>query len=216
MSKDAEAPRIVAGLGNPGKRYSNTRHNIGFTVVDELAQRLDLRVWKTKDGARQLYDGPRKLVLVEPQTFMNNSGVPIRLIASWYRTPPEKLLVVYDDMDVPFGVLRLRPFGGHGGHNGMRSVIATMGDRFPRLRVGLGRPDDEDSIDRVLSSFTEDEARLVPEIVSAAAAGIRLWLDEGLDPAMRAVNTFALQVADGEAARSDRKEQHDPTGGPPD
>jgi peptidyl-tRNA hydrolase, PTH1 family len=157
-----------------------------------VARRLDISNWKTKDGGRQAYDSSRKLVIVEPQTYMNNSGVPLRLIASWYRTPPESLLVVYDDMDLPFGKIRMRPFGGHGGHNGMRSVIATMTDQFPRIRVGVGRPD-RDSIDHVLSPFSKAEQEKLPALIDAVADGVRVWLDEGTDAAMQFLNN--LQVA---------------------
>ncbi len=179
--------RIVAGLGNPGREYERTRHNLGFLVADEVARRLNLTSWKTKDGARQTYDAKRKIVVVEPQTYMNNSGVPIRLIASWYRTPPQALLVVYDEMDLPFGTLRMRPFGGHGGHNGMRSIIATMTDRFPRIRVGVGRPEFE-SIDHVLSQFTPQERERLPQIIDTCAAGTQIWLEEGIEAAMQFVN----------------------------
>jgi PTH1 family peptidyl-tRNA hydrolase len=161
-------------------------------VVDEVARRLNIASWKTKDGGRQAYDSQRRLVLVQPQTYMNNSGVPLRLIASWYRTPPECLLVVYDEMDLPFGKVRMRPFGGHGGHNGMRSVIATMTDKFPRMRVGLGRPQFE-SIDHVLSPFTPQEQEQLPKIVDAAAHAVELWLDEGVEAAMQFINTFVLE-----------------------
>lgn len=184
--------RIVAGLGNPGKEYAHTRHNVGFLVADEVARRLGIENWKTKDGARQAYDSQRRIVVAEPQTFMNNSGVPLRLVASWYRTPPEGLLVVYDELDLPFGKIRMRPFGGHGGHNGMRSIIATFGEGFPRIRVGIGRPQFE-SIDHVLSPFTKEEQALLPKIVDAAADGVQRWLDEGPDAAMQYVNN--LQVA---------------------
>lgn len=187
-----EVVRVVAGLGNPGREYERTRHNFGFIVVDEVARRLDITSWKTKDGARQAYDSQRKLVLVEPQTYMNNSGVPLRLITSWYRTPPQALLVVYDEMDLPFGKIRMRPFGGHGGHNGMRSVIATMTEDFPRIRIGLGRPQFE-SIDHVLSPFTPQEQLLVPKILDAAAQGVQLWLDEGVEAAMQFINNFVLE-----------------------
>lgn len=156
-------------------------------AVDELARRLGLDQWKTKDGARQLYDSRRRLVLVEPMTFMNNSGVPLRLIASWYRTPPAEMLVVYDDMDLPFGKLRMRPSGGHGGHNGIRSIIGTCGDGFPRLRIGVGRPE-HDSIDHVLSPFTPAEREQLDGVIALAADGIERWLDEGLDAAMQYVN----------------------------
>lgn len=161
-------------------------------VVDEIAQRLNMSAWKTKDGARQVYDSQRKLVLLQPQTFMNNSGVPLRIIASWYRTPPQALLVIYDDMDLPFGKIRMRPFGGHGGHNGMRSIIATMTEQFPRLRVGVGRPQFE-SIDHVLSPFAPEEQQLLPKVIEAAADGAQRWLEEGLESAMQFVNN--LQIA---------------------
>lgn len=161
-------------------------------VADEIAQRLNLSGWKTKDGARQVYDSQRKLVLAEPQTFMNNSGVPLRIVASWYRTPPQSLLVIYDDMDLPFGKIRMRPFGGHGGHNGMRSIIATMTEQFPRLRVGVGRPQFE-SIDHVLSPFTPEEQQLLPKVLESAADGAQRWLEEGLEAAMQFVNN--LQIA---------------------
>jgi PTH1 family peptidyl-tRNA hydrolase len=157
-----------------------------------VARRFDIANWKTKDGARQAYDSARKLVIVEPQTYMNNSGVPLRLIASWYRTPPESLLVVYDEMDLPFGKIRMRPFGGHGGHNGMRSIIATMTDRFPRIRVGVGRPE-RDSIDHVLSPFNKSEQEKLPALIDSVADGVRLWLDEGTNAAMQFLNN--LEVA---------------------
>ena len=152
---------------------------------------MNVQSWKTKDGARQAYDSQRKLVLVEPQTFMNNSGVPLRLIASWYRTPPQSLLVVYDDMDLPFGKIRMRPFGGHGGHNGMRSIIATMTNTFPRIRVGIGRPEFE-SIDHVLTPFAKDEISKLPDVVAAAAQGVQIWLDESIEAAMQYVNNLEI------------------------
>jgi len=160
-------------------------------VVDELASRYGLNSWKTKDSARQIYDSQRRVVLVEPTSFMNLSGTPVRLISSWYRTPPEDILVVVDDMDLPFGSLRMRPFGGHGGHNGLRSIIATIGDRFPRLRVGVGRPEFE-SIDHVLSAFNAEERIVLPGIIAAAADGVQLWVDEGLEAAMQFVNNWVL------------------------
>lgn len=183
---------MVVGLGNPGPKYERTRHNAGFLVVDELARRLRIENWKTKDAARQAYDSARKIVLVQPQSYMNNSGVPVRILASWYRTPPEALLVIYDDMDLAFGRIRMRPFGGHGGHNGMRSIIATMGDRFPRIRVGVGRPE-HDSIDHVLSPFSAEENAKLPDVIDAAARATELWLNESVEAAMQFVNN--LQIA---------------------
>ncbi|MDQ2864925.1 MAG: aminoacyl-tRNA hydrolase [Candidatus Eremiobacteraeota bacterium] len=178
-------------MGNPGKEYERTRHNAGFMVVDELARRFGLTSWKKKDSARQSVDSSRRIVLVEPTSFMNLSGTPVRLIASWYRTPPEEVLVIVDEMDLPFGSLRMRPFGGHGGHNGLRSIIGTTGDRFPRIRVGVGRPE-FDSIDHVLSPFSNDETAALPRVITAAADGAQLWIERGLDPAMQFVNNFTL------------------------
>jgi peptidyl-tRNA hydrolase, PTH1 family len=176
-------------LGNPGKEYAATRHNAGFLVADEVARRFGISQWKKKDSAEQAFDAGRRVVLVKPASFMNLSGTPVRLISSWYRTPPEDVLVIADEMDLPFGKLRMRPFGGHGGHNGLRSVIATIGDRFPRLRVGVGRPA-FDSVDHVLGSFTAAERSELPAIVEAAADGVELWLTQGIDAAMRFVNTW--------------------------
>jgi PTH1 family peptidyl-tRNA hydrolase len=186
-----QPPRLVVGLGNPGKEYEATRHNIGFMVVDELARRWDVSSFKTKDKARQALVSSRRVVLVEPTSFMNLSGAPVRVIASWYRTPPAEIVVISDDMDLPFGKMRMRPGGGHGGHNGLRSIIATMTDAFPRLRVGVGRPQ-RDSIDHVLSPFSSDERIALPTVVNAAADGVERWLEHGIEDAMQSVNGWAL------------------------
>lgn len=119
---------------------------------------------------------------------MNRSGVPVRLISAWYRTPPESVLVICDDLDLPFGTLRMRPHGGHGGNNGLRSIIATLGENFPRLRIGIGRPQ-FDSVDHVLSEFTASEAAQLKPIVACAAEGAERWLAEGIEAAMQFVHT---------------------------
>ncbi len=162
-------------------------------VVDEFARRLSIGNWKTKDSARQAFDSQRKLVLVEPTSFMNLSGTPVRLISSWYRTPPESVLVISDDMDIPFGTMRMRTQGGHGGHNGLRSIIATIGAEFPRLRVGVGRPENE-SIDHVLSPFSQVESTALPKIIAAAADGVERWLEKDAQTAMQLVNSFKLEA----------------------
>jgi PTH1 family peptidyl-tRNA hydrolase len=187
-------------LGNPGAEYAATRHNVGFMVVDEVARRYGIAKWKKHDGAEQANDAAHNVVFVKPLTFMNLSGTPVRLIASWYRTPPDGVLVVSDDMDLPYGKLRMRPFGGHGGHNGLRSVIATTGEGFPRLRVGLGRPE-FDGVDHVLGPFREDERRALPAIVGAAADGVQQWLEHGIEAAMRSVNTWESGITDSGQAR---------------
>ncbi|HEX8806871.1 MAG TPA: aminoacyl-tRNA hydrolase [Candidatus Aquilonibacter sp.] len=189
---DQQPPKLVVGLGNPGREYERTRHNAGFMVVDEVVARYGLSSWKTKDSARQIYDASRRIVFVEPTSYMNLSGTPVRLISSWYKTPPEGVLVVVDDMDLPYGTLRMRPFGGHGGHNGLRSIIATIGDRFPRIRVGVGRPEYE-SIDHVLGPFSKEEREVLPQVIDAAADGVVRWLDDGLEDAMQWVNNWVLK-----------------------
>jgi PTH1 family peptidyl-tRNA hydrolase len=178
---------LVVGLGNPGGEYAATRHNVGFMVLDEIARRCDVTTWKKKDAALQAIGVERRVVFVKPVSFMNLSGTPVRLISSWYRTPPEGVLVISDDMDLPFGKLRMRGAGGHGGHNGLRSIIATIGEGFPRLRVGVGRPA-FDSIDHVLGTFNDNERKVLPEVVDAATQGALLWIDDGLEAAMRYVN----------------------------
>jgi peptidyl-tRNA hydrolase, PTH1 family len=191
MSEGQRPPRLIVGLGNPGKEYERTRHNAGFMVVDEIARRMNLSSWKTKDSARQIYDSQRRVVLVEPTSYMNLSGTPVRLISSWYRTPPQDVLVIVDDMDLPFGKLRMRPFGGHGGHNGLRSIIATIGEGFPRLRIGVNRPEFA-SIDHVLSPFSKEEAAHLPSVIGAAADAAGYWLEESLERAMQYANNWEL------------------------
>ncbi|GAC1656197.1 MAG: aminoacyl-tRNA hydrolase [Vulcanimicrobiaceae bacterium] len=157
-------------------------------VVDELARRFSMDNWKNRDSALQVLDSQRKLVLLKPVSFMNDSGVPVRLIASWYRTPPEGILAITDDMDLPFGTLRMRAKGGHGGHNGLRSIIGTTGEEFPRIRVGIGRPEYE-SIDHVLSTFSTQELHVLPKIIEVAAEGAQRWLGDRIDLAMQYVNS---------------------------
>lgn len=158
-----------------------------------MARRHGISAWKKKDSAHQALDAQARVVFVKPLSFMNLSGTPVRLISSWYRTPASGVLVVSDDMDLPYGRLRMRPFGGHGGHNGLRSIVATIGDAFPRLRVGVGRPE-HDSIDHVLGPFNDEERRRLPEIVAAAADGVEAWLRDGVDAAMRLVNVYGQEL----------------------
>ncbi|MGH7716176.1 MAG: aminoacyl-tRNA hydrolase, partial [Vulcanimicrobiaceae bacterium] len=186
--------RMIVGLGNPGSKYANTRHNVGFMVVDEIARRLNVgeRDWKTKDRARQTQVGGRDLLLVEPQSYMNESGIPTRLIASWYRIPSERILVVYDELDLPFGRLRVRESGSSAGHNGMKSIIGYFGMEIPRLRVGIGRDDGSEATDRVLGAFSERENELLSMVVGAAADAALGWLDNGLAAASNMANGWRL------------------------
>jgi peptidyl-tRNA hydrolase, PTH1 family len=162
-------------------------------VVDEVARRCGITTWKRKDSAMQALDPERQIVFVKPTSFMNLSGTPVRLISSWYRVPPQRVLVISDDMDLPFGKLRMRLFGGHGGHNGLRSVIATIGEEFPRIRIGVGRPE-FDSIDHVLGPFSDAQREALPALVEAAADGVELWIAGDIEAAMRFVNTYTSSV----------------------
>jgi len=178
----------VAGLGNPGSRYARTRHNVGFMVVDALAERWSARDWQRKGEARYALDRTRDVILVEPQSYMNLSGRPVQSIATFYKVPPQRILVVVDDLDLPFGTLRMRANGSSGGHNGLKSLIEVFGQDFPRLRIGIGRGHDPDAIDRVLGNFSATEVQELPAIVDRAVAGVELWLTRGVTAAMNLVN----------------------------
>jgi PTH1 family peptidyl-tRNA hydrolase len=180
---------MVVGLGNPGPRYTRTRHNAGFIVVDALAERWGLRDWQKKGETRYALDRARRAILVEPQAYMNLSGPPTLGMATFYKVPPPRILVVVDELDLPFGTLRMRARGSSGGHNGLKSLIAAFGEDFPRLRVGIGRSSLEaDAIDRVWGTFSPEEAGALPAIVERAVDGIEIWLRDGIDAAMNRVN----------------------------
>lgn len=196
--------RIVVGLGNPGRNYANTRHNLGFMVVDELARRSGESTARSRFRSQLLETrhGGAKLVLVKPQTYMNDSGHAVREALGWYRAPMDRMMVVVDDLDLPFGQLRMRADGSPGGHNGLRSIIEQTGDRaFPRLRIGIGRGGDRAKA-HVLSHFAPDEQRVLPDIVGAAADAVVRWLDVGIITTMNEVNgrKSVLSAETGEAA----------------
>jgi peptidyl-tRNA hydrolase, PTH1 family len=192
--------KVICGLGNPGERYRLTRHNVGFRVVDLLADRWGLTgQGRVRDGSAQLearLDEPvGRVLLVKPQHFMNLSGGPLR--AAMRQTdvdPTSELLVVTDDVDLPLGRMRLRREGSAGGHNGLRSVIASLGsDQFHRLRVGIGRSGgSRATVNHVLSTFRGDERELIGEALATAADAVELWLHEGIEAAMNAFNGIDL------------------------
>lgn len=182
--------RIVVGLGNPGREYAATRHNLGFMVVDELARRAGgisfRRRFRAAIGEGRLAD--EKVVYVKPQTFMNLSGHAVREVVNWYRAPLDHMLVVYDDLDLPFATVRLRANGSAGGHNGMRSVLQQIGSlEIPRLRLGIGRGRAE-AEDYVLSPFSREQEKELPFFVSSAADAVEHWAKEGLVSAMNKYN----------------------------
>jgi len=179
---------LIVGLGNPGSRYRFTRHNAGFIVVDALAEKWQATDWRRRGEARIVQDRAHDAVLVEPQSYMNVSGHPVLSLATFYKVPPPRILVVVDDMDLPFGTLRMRASGSSGGHNGLKSLIEALGQDFPRLRIGIGRARDGDAIDRVLGNFDDEERAQLPPLVDRAVAGIEIWREHGVTAAMNSVN----------------------------
>lgn len=156
-------------------------------MLDEVARRLGAAGWRKKDNAEQAHLAARGVVLVKPLSYMNESGIPLARIARWWKVSPAELLVVSDDLDLPLGRLRMRAGGGSGGHNGLKSVIEWFGEEFPRLRVGIGRGED-DAIDHVLSTFTPDEERRIEPAIEKAADAVVAWLDSGVTEAANGVN----------------------------
>jgi PTH1 family peptidyl-tRNA hydrolase len=163
-------------------------------VVDALAREFGVDgAWRTKDGARQVLDRPHGVILVEPLSFMNESGVPTQRIAAWHKVAPPDILVVVDDLDLPFGKLRMRERGSSGGHNGLKSLIEHLGgDDFARLRIGIGRDGSREAIDRVLGAFSAAEEAELPRIVDACVTGARLWLEKSSVTAINFVNSWSL------------------------
>ena len=183
----ADEKFLVAGLGNPGKKYRNTRHNIGFLTVDRLAQSLGIasdRVEQKAIVAKTKLAG-KSLIIVKPQTFMNSSGDSIGPLANYYKIPPENVLVIYDEIDLPFGTIRLRAKGGANGQNGMRSVINHLGEGFPRMRLGIGRPQGKMPVHaHVLQPFSEDEAITLDLMLDEAVQAVETWLRDDINMAM--------------------------------
>jgi PTH1 family peptidyl-tRNA hydrolase len=183
---------LIAGLGNPGPKYAANRHNVGFRCVERLGIALGLTLDKDQKQARVAlgdFDG-RRVVLAKPQTFMNESGRAVAALTRFYKVRLDCLLVVYDDLDLPLGSVRLRPEGGSGGHKGMRSIIEHLGTQeFSRLRIGIGRPPGRmDPAAYVLQDFSADEGPLLEETLERAVAAIETWLHQGVEVAMDQYN----------------------------
>ncbi|MBR0130633.1 MAG: aminoacyl-tRNA hydrolase [Firmicutes bacterium] len=183
---------IICGLGNPGREYEATRHNMGLRTLDELARLLNVPViqlkFKSIVGETRL--AGQKLILLKPQTFMNNSGEALREAAAYYKVEPENILVIYDDTDLPVGSIRMRPFGSSGSHNGMKSVIYQLqSDQFPRLRVGIGSKGQLDMRDFVLGRFSDSEKEAVDAAIKQAALAAQCFVTDGLQEAMSRYNT---------------------------
>jgi PTH1 family peptidyl-tRNA hydrolase len=188
---------LIAGLGNPGRRYAPTRHNIGFRIVDLLAERAGKGAWKAEHQAetRRIQVEGQAVVVAKPQTFMNDSGRALKSLMSYYRIDPTRLLVVSDDLDLPFGRLRLRARGSAGGHNGLRSISTELGTQeFARLRAGIGRPTEGELLDWVLSPFSPTEEGELPLVCETAVGIIQTVLADGLVAAMNRYNGPAAEA----------------------
>ena len=185
---------IIAGLGNPGKKYENTRHNIGFITLDVIAEKLDVKVNRIKFRSlvgEASFSG-RKVILVKPQTYMNLSGEALREVMNFYKIPADHLIVIYDDIDIPTGTLRIRKKGSAGTHNGMRNIVYQLNDDgFPRIRIGMGRERRSDLRDFVTGGFTKEEKPLLEEAVTKAADAALCIISEGIDRAMNRYNVRA-------------------------
>ncbi len=191
--------KVVVGLGNPGSQYAGTRHNIGWLVMDRLAERAGWTGKGRRRDASNVAMGRFRgldLTLVKPLTFMNDSGLAVRKVLAREHAPLIDLLVVADDFALPFGKLRFREGGGPGGHNGLRSIIDELGtEKFSRLRIGIGEPD-RSAIDHVLARFAPDEQQRLDELLDAAADAVEAWARDGTSKAANRFNMFELRPAD--------------------
>ena len=181
---------LIIGLGNPGEKYAHTRHNAGFEVMDLLEKQYAVKLRKKvlqPWAAAEWTDGRKKIVLCKPLTFMNNSGIAVKKLMDRFGVPPEQVLILYDDIDLPPGKVRVRKNGGPGTHNGMRSIVKETGtDAFPRIRVGTGdRPAGQDLVNWVLGRPGPDEKPLMEAAFAEAAECAAEWAEAGIDAAMR-------------------------------
>lgn len=184
--------KIIAGLGNPGRKYETTKHNVGFMTLDVLADKLGIDVGREKFRALigEGRIGSEKVILVKPQTYMNLSGESIREIMSYYKLPAEDLIVIYDDVDIPLGTLRIRSKGSAGTHNGMRSVVYQLqDDGFPRVRVGIGSDKEGNLVNYVISGFSGDDREKMRDAITKAADATECIVTEGVSAAMNKFNT---------------------------
>jgi len=183
---------LIAGFGNPGREYLNTRHNIGFLVIDRLCRKLDVFLGKLQANAliASYKDANNRIILAKPQTYMNLSGQSVSGLLHFYKLPMEQLLVIHDDIDLPFGSLRIRPSGGSAGQKGLGSTIERLGSQdFARIRVGIGRPPGRmDTADYVLQPFHTSEQQMLDSVLDTASEAALIFVHEGLEPAMNRFN----------------------------
>ena len=188
---------IVVGLGNPGEKYSATRHNMGAMVIEVLLGRTSASLKSHKSGCAiaETQLGGERVVLARPTTYMNDSGRPVRELARWYKAQPDRLIVVHDELDIPFEEVRVKDGGGTAGHNGLGSIASHLGTRaFVRIRVGIGRPPGRrGAVGHVLDTFSTSERKEVPFVIERAADAVESIISDGLERAMNDFNTRAVQ-----------------------
>ena len=183
---------LIVGLGNPEEDYSNTRHNMGFDTINEIAKRYNISV--TKKKFKGLYENctieGQKVILLKPQTFMNLSGESIKEVAQYYEIPIENIIVIYDDMDIEKGIIKIRKKGGPGAHNGMKSIVENLDSKdFPRIRIGIGKPDNDfDKINYVIGHVEKEEMEILEKGVNKAADAVIEILKSDVDTAMNKFN----------------------------
>jgi len=185
--------KIVVGLGNPGDEYANTRHNMGFKVIDSLAKMLETEVKKRKFGARfgSVAFADKKLILLKPWQFMNLSGQAVATAVGFYKLSVRDLLVITDDMDLEPGRIRIRAKGSAGGHNGLADIIEKLGtNEFSRCRIGIGRSSEEDAVDHVLDKPAKEEEPLLAEAIERARKAVLCWIEYGTEKAMNEFNRY--------------------------
>jgi PTH1 family peptidyl-tRNA hydrolase len=183
--------KVVVGLGNPGPRYAATRHNVGFAVIDALAESPRAGRFQSRFQAQvaELIEDPHKVLLVKPETFMNLSGRCVRQIVDFYQVPVQDLLVVSDDINLPLGKLRARARGTHGGHNGLRDIQNHLGTtEYARLRIGVDVPEEEDAVGHVLGRFRPVERPVIEEALARAVQAVGVWLYQGIEACMNQFN----------------------------
>ncbi len=194
-------PQLIVGLGNPEPKYDQTRHNIGFAAIDILSRAWNISITENRkfqgEYGEAMAPGGGKIRLLKPLTYMNLSGQSVGAVTNWYKLPPESVLVIYDEMDLPLGKTRLRMSGSAGGHNGMKSIISHLGTQdFPRLRIGIGKPkgvtvnDDNKAVSHVLGKFTATENQLMSEVLKFVVDCTELSIKQGVEKAMNLCNSF--------------------------
>jgi len=194
MAENAiSSPYLIVGLGNPGRRFREDRHNIGFMVLDHLLGRLDLAFSRSEQKALVTDGkiGDQKVFFAKPQTFMNNVGKSVAPLSRYYRIPVDQILIIFDDLDLPLGTIRIRPQGGSGGHRGMQSIIQQLGtENVPRMRIGIGRPPGQmDPANYVLQSFSKDEIEIIEITLEKAVDAIQVYILDGIEAVMTRFNT---------------------------